>query len=97
MVLVAINKQVIEQKFITEEQKRIMESVLQKHNENVAIQKTYYRIILDFFDKDISMEMKIEDFVNQIIEKNISKGILLHARILQCKRQTEYRKKLMWQ
>ena len=94
MVLVAINKQVIEQKFITEEQKRIMESVLQKHNENVAIQKTYYRIILDFFDKDISMEMKIEDFVNQIIEKNISKGILLHARILQCKRQNGIQEKI---
>lgn len=87
MVLIAINKQVIEQKFITEEQKRIMESVLQKHNEDVTIQKIYYRVILDFFDEDISMEMKIEDFVNQIIEKNISKGILLHARILQCKRQ----------
>lgn len=87
LVLVAINKQVIEQKFITEEQKRIMESVLQKHNEDVTIQKTYYRVILDFFDEDISMEMKIEDFVNQIIEKNISKRILLHARILQCKRQ----------
>lgn len=94
LVLVAINKQVIEQKFITEEQKRIMESVLQKHNENVAIQKTYYRIILDFFDKDISMEMKIEDFVNQIIEKNISKGILLHARILQCKRQNGIQEKI---
>lgn len=87
LVLVAIKKQVIDQKLITEEQKRIMESVLQKHNEDVIIQKTYYRAILDFFDKDILMEMKIEDFVNQIIEKNISKRILLHARILQCKRQ----------
>lgn len=94
LVLVAINKQVIEQKFITEEQKRIMESVLQKHNEDVTIQKTYYRVILDFFDEDISMEMKIEDFVNQIIEKNISKGILLHARILQCEKQDGIREKI---
>lgn len=87
LVLVAIKKQVIEQKFITEEQKRIMESVLQEHREDVTIQKTYHWVILDFFDEDIPIDIKIEDFVNQIIERNISREILLHARLLQCKRQ----------
>lgn len=94
LVLVAIIKQVKERGAITEEQKKIMECVLQKHNENVLIQEIYYRGMLDFYDEDIPMEMKVYDFVNQIIEKGISKKILLRARVVQCERQEEIQEKV---
>lgn len=94
LILVVIKKQVIEQEFISEEQKRIMKCVLQQHGEDEIIQKTYYGIILDFFDKNIPMDIKIEDFINQIVENSIPKDILLHARLLQCEKREVMQEKI---
>ncbi len=94
VVLVAIGKQVKEQNLVTLEQKAMMEMIFQKHCQNTSILKTYYAIILDFYDRDIFMEKIIDDCVNEILEKNVPSTILLHARTLQCKKQNELQQKV---
>lgn len=94
LVLVAIHKQSIEQKNIAEDQMQIMERVLQKHSENLTILKTYYETMLNVYEENIPIDVEIDDIVKQIIEKNISKSTLLHARLLQCEKQGEVQKKV---
>lgn len=94
LVLVAIHKQIREQKNIAENQMQIMERVLQKHSENLTILKTYYETMLNVYEEDILIDVEIDDLVKQIIEKNISKSTLLHARLLQCEKHGEIQKKI---
>lgn len=94
LVLVAIHKQIIEQKNIAEYQMQIMERILQKHSENLSILETYYETMLSIYEEDIPIDVEIDDIVKKIIEKNISKSTLLHARLLQCEKQGEIQKKI---
>ncbi len=94
LVLVAVCKQIEEQKKITEEQEKIMVMVLQQHCENVYILESYYSIVLEILNKDISMKVTITDIIAQIAERNLSPTLLLCARGLQCRNEEKVEDKV---
>ena len=94
LVLVAMNRQIKQQKNISNKHKEIMDCILQKHNSNAVIQETYYNGIMDFFSSNIQMDVEIDNFVSQLTERNVADELLLHAYWIQCEKHEDSQHKV---
>lgn len=94
LVLIAVNKQIEGSGKITEKQKVIMQSVIEVHRQNSRILELYYKGMITFFINDIETGVGIEELQKQIVEKELSKELLLIAQWRQCEKEEDNRKRI---
>lgn len=94
LILIAVNKQIEDSGKITEKQKVIMQSVIAVHGQNSKILELYYKGMITFFINDIETGMGIEELQKQIVEKKLSKELLLIAQWRQCEKEEDNRKRI---
>ena len=94
LLIIAVEKQVLTQESITEDQMQVMKNVLIQHEKSDYIKEIYYRALLNLYDEDIPMQMDISEIVEEIIKKEVSKKVLLHARCVQCEKQEGIQEKV---
>lgn len=84
LIMVAVSRQIRDQKIMTEQQKEIIKKVIEKHNGNKKLLELYYNELINFYNEKIQIDLEIEELIDKIIENELSKGLLLHARLAQC-------------
>lgn len=94
LLIIAIEKLVLTQKYITEEQMQIMNNILIRHEKSRYIKEIYYKELLNLYDEDIPMQMEISEIIEEVIKKDVSKKVLFHARCIQCEKQEEIQEKV---
>lgn len=95
ILLIAIYKQAIKCKSIQEMHIKIMDQVLENHSNNEWILNVYYRHLLKYYEKEIKTDIEIDDLIDQIMQKGLSKELLLHARFIKYNSTKDDNLKLM--
>lgn len=85
VVLIAILKQIESQKSMTAQKKALMEQVVKKHSRNKKILKLYYEALIRFCEDGISNDIGIQEIINQIVQNDLQRELLLHAKVVQSK------------
>lgn len=93
-MLVALSRQIMAQEDIMEYQREILLSIKEKHEENKKVLEYYYECLIDFLDKNIVVELPIEQLVDWITENGMSLRLLLHAKAAQCRIENDVQKKI---
>lgn len=88
-MLIALYKQIKMQESITEYQKELMNSIKMKHEKDKRLLECYYDIVIDFSEINIDVGVSVDDLVASIVESELSSQLLLHARMVQSRLETD--------
>lgn len=94
LIMVAVFRQIRDKKILTKQQKEIINKVIEKHEGNKKILELYFNELINFYNEKIKIDLEIEELIDKIIEKELSKGLLLHARLAQCEAEDNNKNKI---
>lgn len=93
-VLIALSKQIEVQKSIKEYQKKLMNCIKIKHEENKRLLECYYEKMIELSLVNIDIGTSIDDIVASIIEHELSPQLILHALKVQCTLEEDVKNKV---
>jgi len=94
LILVAVSKQIKNLKIITEKQKEIMNRVIKIHDGNKDLLELYYWEFVSFHRESIQTDIELDELIDQIIDSDMPKGLLLQARLAKCEAESDSRLKI---
>ena len=83
-VLIALSKQIEVQKSISEYQKKLMNCIKIKHEEDKRLLECYYEKVVELLVANIDIGTSIDDIITSIIKYELSSQLILHALKVQC-------------
>ena len=83
-VLIAIFRQIEDAQAITEEQKIIINNIIEIHRDNKELLEVYCKKMMGLCEKKISINISIDDIIEQIEKNKLSENLMLHAQYIKC-------------